>query len=142
MVSDMRLGWLTVVAVPSFAFVCLACTGQKLEGAWYGPLPAIEDGGSCRIRLYGNRTFDYTCRDPADPKRDKALGAGKYSVSGERISFDRRVSASPTGVKRSDPAQFSATFRSGGNQIWIRFGGMEEVEWVRGQPKSILRAAP
>jgi hypothetical protein len=123
-------GWLFAFA----AIVLYGCTGQSLEGAWYGPLPIDEGGSDCRIRLYGNRTFDFTCRDPSNNARDRELGAGRYSTDGTRITFDLRATANPDRVSKIREKVFSAEFLGRGNEIDLTFPG-RRVTWKRGEPQ-------
>lgn len=98
------------------------CTGQKLEGNWFGPLP-LEDAKECRTQLFGNGRFTTYC------KGEEWVGAGRYDSGPDtiRLKFDVLTRR---GKVLSDPQPIGMTYVGHGNRIDLRWREIE-MKWER-----------
>ncbi|MDX2064457.1 MAG: hypothetical protein SFX74_01815 [Fimbriimonadaceae bacterium] len=127
-----RIGGRASVPFLGFCGITLlssGCTGQSVQGAWYGAFPAC--GNQCRIRLFSTRQFDLECQRPQQSAPD--LWAGRYRFSDGRLQFeiDRQTKAGATKVDKVF-REISATVEGSGNRMTLTFSGSPPVEWTRG----------
>jgi len=116
--------WRTAVAGIVLVLGLFGCTGQTTTGAWYGPLP-LKDAKECRIRIFENRTFDFSCQ------QDRWLGAGKVTVTDKKLVF-RCLAISESGkVRQSDLPTLEIPFIGNGNELTVKFPDGSEHKWVR-----------
>jgi len=109
--------------------ICLTtagCAGRSIEGQWRGPLPGIESGEECRIRLATGATFEYAC--PASKK----VGAGRYTFSGDVLELKFERVAEDGRVFKEQVPSFRAKVSGPGNDVELMpLDGDEKVMWKR-----------
>jgi hypothetical protein len=114
--------WRMTLAVGAMAAILWSCSGQNLEGAWFGPFP-YPDADACRIRLYDDNRFDLACG------QDEWVGAGKYERTEGGIRF-LYIALARRGALVRQPEPVDVKFTGHGNRLELAGGG----EWVRKGP--------
>jgi len=127
--------WRTAVAGIVLVLGLFGCTGQTTTGAWYGPLP-LKDAKECRIRIFENRTFDFSCQ------QDRWLGAGKVEISKSDLFFKCSAIAENKKVRKDELPDFRIQFVGFGNEMSVVFPDGRKQKWVRKYqppPSPVLR---
>ena len=124
MVRGMNRFWRIGLAGIVAGLGLFGCTGQTTTGAWYGPLP-LKDAKECRIRIFENRTFDFSCQ------QDRWLGAGKVEMSKSELFFKCHAIAESGKVRKTDLPEFEIKFVGHGNELTLEFPDGSKHKWVR-----------
>lgn len=106
----------------SIAFGTFGCTGQKLEGRWFGNLP-LEDAKACSVELHNNGRFTLYC-----PKGEWA-GWGRFEDGADtlRLNFDLLARR---GKKLEHPVPLDFRFVGRGNRLDLRWNDAP-YQWER-----------
>jgi hypothetical protein len=116
--------WRTALAGIVLVLGLFGCSGQTTTGAWYGPLP-LKDAKECRIRIFENRTFDFSCQ------QDRWLGAGKVTVLDKKLVFKCLAVSESGKVRKTNLPTFEIPFEGRGNELNVTFPDGSQHRWFR-----------
>ena len=93
---------------------CFGCTGEQIQGAWYGALP-LASAQDCRIRLMNGGRFDVACHGP-----DQWVGQGAYKWDGSvlTLKFDRLLERGEPALQL--PAPIALKMDAKGNEMCVQ----------------------